>query len=76
MHPRLVQHLRAQRHRGGENASTAARSAAAKAMCDSRKPSPESNSPIQKSGFPGVPYPMATLKSISRLMPKGASTVS
>ena len=35
-------------------------------MCDSRNPSPESNSPIQKSGLRGTPYPMATPKSIMR----------
>ena len=63
-HPRFVQHLGARRHRGVEERADRARSGAVNAMCDSRKPSPESSAPIQKSGFGGTPYPMATPKSM------------
>jgi len=53
--PRLVQYLAPNAVAASKKALTAARSGALKAMWDSRKPAPELNSPIQKSGWPGRP---------------------
>ena len=72
----FVQHFRTGGDGRIEEGSNGCPVGDANAMCDSRKPSPESNTPSQKSGFSGVPYPMATPKSICRLTPSGASTAS
>lgn len=53
--PWFMQHFGAPGDGGGEKDRTVSRSAAAKAMCDSRNPSPVDRGPIQKSGFGGTP---------------------